>query len=178
MKPTDTLRALTVRSPLGDVGARSAAGRTLFALVSMALALPALLLPGREAVAQSPGGSTVEMAIKFGEPKGIPLYLDAYQPAGAGPFGAVILVHGGGWQFGERENLAEVARYLADHGFAAFTVDYRRSNREGAHYNPYPAAVQDIRRAIRWVRRKRGATTARGNADLALEKFGGAIRRK
>ncbi len=152
MKPTDTLRALTVRSPLGDVGARSAAGRTLFALVSMALALPALLLPGREAVAQSPGGSTVEMAIKFGEPKGIPLYLDAYQPAGAGPFGAVILVHGGGWQFGERENLAEVARYLADHGFAAFTVDYRRSNREGAHYNPYPAAVQDIRRAIRWVR--------------------------
>ena len=103
-------------------------------------------------MAQSSGSSTVETAIKFGEPKGIPLYLDAYQPAGTGPFGAVILVHGGGWQFGERENLAEVARYLADNEFAAFTVDYRRSNREGAHYNPYPAAVQDIRRAIRWVR--------------------------
>ena len=119
----------------------------------VALLALSVILPAGAATAQSPAsGSTVKTAIKFGEPNGIPLYLDAYQPAGTGPFGAIILVHGGGWQFGERENLAQVARYLADNGLAAFTVDYRRSNRHGAHYNPYPAAVHDIRRAIRWVR--------------------------
>jgi acetyl esterase/lipase len=129
--------------------------RTIFrrTLPFVTVAAMAAALPLGTATAQSPSpGSTVKTAIKFGEPKGIPLYLDAYQPAGDGPFGAIILVHGGGWQFGERENLAQVARYLANKGFAAFTIDYRRSNRQGAHYNPYPAAVQDIRRAIRWVR--------------------------
>jgi len=78
--------------------------------------------------------------------------LDAHLPQGNGPFAAVILVHGGGWEHGDRSNLADVARYFAGNGFVAFSIDYRRANPKGAHYNPYPAAVEDVQTAIRWVR--------------------------
>jgi acetyl esterase/lipase len=95
---------------------------------------------------------TVRAGIQYTVAAGQIQLLDAYLPQGTGPFAAVILVHGGGWEHGDRSNLAEEARYLAGNGFVAFSIDYRRANPTGAHYNPYPAAVEDVQTAIRWVR--------------------------
>jgi acetyl esterase len=110
--------------------------------------------PTGQSVGATPSvlGVTVRDGIQYTEAAGQIQLLDAYLPQGDGPFAAVILVHGGGWEHGDRSNLAEEARYLAGDGFVAFSIDYRRANPTGAHYNPYPAAVEDVQTAIRWVR--------------------------
>jgi acetyl esterase len=83
---------------------------------------------------------------------GVPLMLDAYLPPTPGPHPAVLLIHGGGWEAGSRSDVAELGGVpgtaWARTGFAAFSVDYRL-----APEHPYPAAVQDVRAAVAWIRR-------------------------
>jgi acetyl esterase/lipase len=64
------------------------------------------------------------------------------------PAPAVLLIHGGGWVSGSKENLRPMAQRLAQEGFVAITVEYRLS-REA----PYPAGVVDIKAALDWVRK-------------------------
>lgn len=79
---------------------------------------------------------------------GVRLELDVYLPAPAvSRRAAVLLVHGGGWVFGDRASLADEARRLADAGFTAFSVDYRLAPR-----HRYPAAIDDVRAALQFVR--------------------------
>ena len=76
------------------------------------------------------------------------LMLDVYRPRDAGAVArpAVVCVHGGSWDSGDRWQLAEAARDLAGRGFVAATVDYRLSGEA-----PFPAAVVDVRAAVRWL---------------------------
>lgn len=74
------------------------------------------------------------------------LKLDAYLPAGE-RLPVVVLVHGGGWKSGYRSEFVPMALRLAQQGFAAVTVSYRLSGEAR-----YPAAVQDVQAAVRWVR--------------------------
>ncbi|MYM23551.1 alpha/beta fold hydrolase [Duganella sp. FT135W] len=74
------------------------------------------------------------------------LKLDAYLPAGE-RLPAVVLVHGGGWKSGYRSEFVPMALRLAQQGFAAVTVSYRLSGEAR-----YPAAVQDVQAAVRWLR--------------------------
>ncbi|MFN0124861.1 MAG: alpha/beta hydrolase [Blastocatellia bacterium] len=80
------------------------------------------------------------------------LKLDAYVPAGRGPFPAVIIAHGGGWEAGDKVTYATpLFEPLAKAGFAWFSIDYRLT----------PAVrnadqLDDLRAAIRFV-----ATNAR-----------------
>ncbi len=60
---------------------------------------------------------------------------------------AVVLVHGGGWQAGYRTHLTPIAIELAKAGIAAATISYRL-----APEALYPAAIQDTKAAIRWLR--------------------------
>lgn len=60
---------------------------------------------------------------------------------------AVIFVHGGGWRAGYRTNFTPFAIAMAEHGYAAATISYRLSPEA-----LYPAAVQDVKAAIRWLR--------------------------
>jgi pectinesterase len=59
----------------------------------------------------------------------------------------VILIFGGGWKSGDKAMCKAQASYLANNGYVAVAVDYRLSLE-----SKYPAAVQDIKEAIRWVR--------------------------
>lgn len=74
------------------------------------------------------------------------LRLDAYLPAGE-RLPVVIFVHGGGWKAGYRSEFVPMALRLTQHGYAAVTLSYRLSGEA-----PYPAAVQDVQAAVRWVR--------------------------
>lgn len=86
--------------------------------------------------------------IEFARPGGVPLKLDAYVPEGKGPFPAVIIVHGGGWENGtKRTYVTPLFEPLSKAGFAWFTIDYRL-----APQNPHPAAADDVRAAVRWVK--------------------------
>jgi len=78
------------------------------------------------------------------------LYLPAAPHSGASPAALrpiVILVHGGGWRAGFRDEFAPMAVRLARQGWAAATVSYRLSGEAG-----YPAAIHDVRAALRWLR--------------------------
>ena len=77
------------------------------------------------------------------------LQLDLYLPqAGQGKTSPVVLlVHGGGWRSGDRDNMTAMAVRLAARGYASATVSYRLSGEAR-----YPAAVNDLTAALRWVR--------------------------
>ena len=73
--------------------------------------------------------------------------LDVYTPAEAkGPTPVVIVIHGGGWIEGTKEErVLEIMPYL-QMGFAAVNVEYRLGRVSLA-----PAAVGDCRCALHWV---------------------------
>lgn len=60
---------------------------------------------------------------------------------------AIIFIHGGGWRSGYRTNFTPFAIAMAERGFAAATISYRLSPEA-----QYPAAVQDAKAAIYWIR--------------------------
>jgi acetyl esterase/lipase len=95
-----------------------------------------------------------------------PMTLDLFLPPpkfnAAGPRPWVMYVHGGGWLAGGPRRSAayldwpKVLASLAEQGYVVTSVGYRFS-REA----PFPAAIQDVKAAIRWLR----ANAARYNLD-------------
>jgi alpha-L-fucosidase 2 len=76
------------------------------------------------------------------------LTLDAYVPDGAGPFAAAILVHGGGWEAGDRVTyIAPLFRPLAARDIAWFSIDYRLTPQVDN-----AAQMEDVQRAVDYVR--------------------------
>jgi len=85
----------------------------------------------------------------FAQVDGQELRLDVHLPTtntdniGAG----VIVVHGGSWKAGERNDFPQWNQWLSEQGFAVFDVDYR--------INPQPnylTAAGDVKCAIRWIK--------------------------
>ncbi len=60
---------------------------------------------------------------------------------------AILLIHGGGWRSGSRDQQVPMAQQLAARGYVTTTVEYRLSPEA-----KYPAAVYDLKSAIKWVR--------------------------
>ncbi len=76
------------------------------------------------------------------------LGLDAYVPSGRGPFPAVIIAHGGGWEAGDKVTYATpIFEPLAKAGFAWFSINYRLTP-EARHQDQ----LDDLREAIRYVK--------------------------
>lgn len=73
--------------------------------------------------------------------------LDIASPAGQGPFPCVVCIHGGGWRFGSRKDLATLINQLAGKGYVAVSISYRLSDKA-----PFPAQIEDCKAAIRWLR--------------------------
>jgi alpha-L-fucosidase 2 len=89
-----------------------------------------------------------QKGVEFASPGGHPLLLDLHIPDGPGPFPAAILVHGGGFDGGNRAtNMAPTFQPLADAGFAWFSIDYRM-----APEFRFPQAKEDMDTAIEWVK--------------------------
>jgi pectinesterase len=80
-------------------------------------------------------------------PAGKKLFLDIYKPKRKGKAPAVLMVHGGGWRSGDRTHNNTLARKLAAKGYVCVTADYSLST-----HALYPAAVHDLKAAIRWMR--------------------------
>lgn len=91
--------------------------------------------------------------VEYGQAAGESLRLDASVPDGAGPHAAVILVHGGGWTTGDKSGgprkafIAPMHEPLQQAGLAWFSINYRL-----APQHPYPACLDDVLTAIRWIK--------------------------
>jgi acetyl esterase len=115
-------------------------------VVLAAIAAPAAAGPNAD--------STVDTDVVYRTVDGQELLADVYLPAGDPDDGdlrpAVLLVHGGGWTAGDKPELRDQGRLLAEAGFVAVAVQYRL-----APERPHPAASNDVKAAVRWMRKKK-----------------------
>lgn len=103
--------------------------------------------------AREPAPTTpAEADVVFARPADEPLRLDLALPAvGAGPFPAVVCLHGGGWVGGSRKQMAQTLEVLARRGYVACAPDYRLAPK-----HRWPACVEDCKAAVRWLRGNAG----------------------
>lgn len=76
------------------------------------------------------------------------LHVDVFRPAKPGIYPVVMMIHGGGWRSGNKSMQVPMSEMLASHGFVAVAVEYQLSLEA-----KYPAAVYNIKSAIRWIRK-------------------------
>ncbi len=81
-----------------------------------------------------------------------------YQPQGAGPFPALLDLHGGAWNDKDRTANEPMDRNLAESGMLVVAIDMTLAGEA-----PYPASVQDANYGIRWLKSK----TSEWNGDPA-----------
>jgi acetyl esterase len=76
-----------------------------------------------------------------------PLLARLFKPRGPGPFPAVVELHGGAWNLGDRLMDVAINKPLAQSGVVVAALDFRMPP-----VAPYPASLADINYAIRWVK--------------------------
>jgi acetyl esterase/lipase len=112
--------------------------------------VPAAALPRGEPQ-PTPGAATAEFDVVYREVGGQALTADVYLPLDdAVDHPVVLLVHGGAWRIGDKGSLGDEGRRLSEAGYVAVSVNYRL-----APADPYPAAVEDVQAAVRWLRKPR-----------------------
>lgn len=127
---------------------------SLLALLGLLLSMSGVSRAQDQEEAHEPPGVGANARVTkdrvYGEAGGVHLLLDVYQPkAGAfkGKRPGVLLVHGGGWMGGDKKFYEPLARALTEKGYDAFSVNYRLAPK--FHY---PAQLDDVQRATRWVK--------------------------
>ena len=93
-----------------------------------------------------PVGVLVRRGIEFARPAGVPLTVDVYRPAGAGPHPVLVQLYGGAWQRGSPADDASFASWFASKGYVVFAADYRH-----APEATWPAQIEDVRSALDWI---------------------------
>jgi len=120
-------------------------------------------------------GVPVVADIEFAAVDGRPLLLDACTPPDFDPLvdparAAIVVVHGGSWARGSKNDIAwrAVCQWLARSGYPTFSVDYRL-----VPADPYPAAIDDIAAAVEWLRHDEQVTRF-GIDPSRIGAFGGS----
>lgn len=121
-------------------------------------------------------GAKVETDIVYAKVGGVDLMMDVYHPAVAAENGkspAVVVIHGGAWMGGKRQDMAELCQAIAKKGMLAATVQYRLAPRF-----KWPAMWDDTQTAVRYLRanaekfgidpKRIGATGASAGGHLSL----------
>ncbi len=79
--------------------------------------------------------------------------LNLYLPQGRGPFPVVVMIHGGAFAFGDPSDVGPGFKVDVDamtaNGIAVASIGYRLSGEA-----TFPAAVQDVKAALRFIRRE------------------------
>ena len=78
------------------------------------------------------------------------LKLRLFRPVGAGPFPAVVDLHGGAWNRGDLGGCKDRDEVLVEAGLAVAAVDFRQAG------DGYLATMEDINYAVRWLKAHAG----------------------
>ena len=70
---------------------------------------------------------------------------DLYQPPTPGLHPALVMIHGGSWRSGHKEELRRLATDLASHGYLCFSIDY------DTHPRSFPTSWQESRAALAFL---------------------------
>jgi pectinesterase len=100
----------------------------------------------------TPTNATFKTDIEYGAAGGEKLLLDACVPEGDGPFPVAIMVHGGGWSSGDKQqDVSVLFEPLTSAKFTWFSINYRLAPK-----HRWPACLDDVETAIRWVKTHAG----------------------
>ena len=125
---------------------------------SIARVILALGLLGALPVFAQEPKAVVEEGVMYGNVGNTELKLDLAQPAGSGPFPAIVFIHGGGWYSGNRQGYRGEIEEAARRGYVAVTISYRlmqfdMAEKETTTASPiFPAQIHDAKAAVRWLR--------------------------
>jgi acetyl esterase/lipase len=101
----------------------------------------------------------VEKNLTYACVGGDKLMLDLAIPPGDGPFPCIVMLHGGAWQGGSREEFSSAERgkngklgpswieTIAEKGYVTATIGYRLAPK-----HKFPAMIEDARAAVRFLR--------------------------
>lgn len=98
---------------------------------------------------EHPQGVSEQLDVVYADINGRKLHLDIFYPTERQEqsYPAILMIHGGGWSSGSKIHQVPMARRLAQKGYVAIAVEYRLSPEAR-----YPAAVYDLKAAVRWLR--------------------------
>jgi acetyl esterase/lipase len=100
------------------------------------------------------------------------LSLDLYRrelPTGRPPVPIIVVVHGGGWESGGRDELPNLNAYLAARGYLVAVPDYRL-----APDHPFPAGLEDISAAVAFLRGRARQWNGEGDGVVLIGRSAGA----
>lgn len=112
-----------------------------------------------------PDSSEVDLStdVTFAVMGGEPLRLDVASPPATGDRPMVLALHGGSWRAGDKSARRNLILRLANAGYVAASANYRLAD---APENIFPAAVADVRCAVRWM--KANAASLGGDAGRVV----------
>ena len=114
------------------------------------------------------GEIEIEKDVEYSNPTDQHLKLTLARPKEiAEPAAAVVFIHGGGWAGGNRDGWQGACEEMARRGFVAVTVSYRF-----APAFPFPAAVEDVQAAVRWLRANAERLQDRSRSHRRRGRFG------
>lgn len=101
------------------------------------------------ALRQYPASVKLDSQIVYTTRNGKAIELDVFYPTirSTAPHKTIVFIHGGGWRSGHRSLHHSLAEKLASIGYVCITPSYRLSTEA-----LFPAAIQDIKTAIRWTK--------------------------
>ena len=62
---------------------------------------------------------------------------------------AILAIHGGAWRGGDKAWGEQFAREFCPHGYVVFSINYRRAGRPNG---TWPAQIEDVQKALKFVR--------------------------
>ncbi len=135
------------RDILGQIPMRPSA-RNLAAILALLAVSVAVLAQDRNRERPLPDGIVKHADVVYASVEGRDLVLDVYAPETkpAKPIPVIVWVHGGGWRGGSKNGAARSLPILS-HGYGLVSVGYRLSGEA-----VFPAAIADVKAAVRWVR--------------------------
>lgn len=90
-----------------------------------------------------------DIAYREGASKSWKLDLAMIEPAGDQRRPAIVIVHGGGWRAGSKQDRVyrDMLMHYALKGYVTISVEYRLTGEA-----PLPACIEDVKCAVRWLR--------------------------
>lgn len=100
--------------------------------------------------AEVPEGVKVTTDVEYGNVGGRALKLDLYQPTSSQtPSAGLVFIHGGAWAGGKKDDYRYYGLLFAQKGYVVASIEYRLAAEQ-----LYPAAIEDCKCAVRWMRAK------------------------
>jgi acetyl esterase/lipase len=130
--------------------------RTLLALFGLVLLAGCFNETREESIIRENGyltGHSVEQVAKhhrdvqYATADGEALTLDVSAPDGDGPFPALMIIHGGGWEMHTNTVMEGMARYVTNRGYVVFNINYRVRPDV-----PMESIVGDCLGALLWIK--------------------------